>query len=77
MPFKLTNAPAVFENMANDIFRDFLDIFIIFYLDDIVIYSKNREEHDMMCIKSYFDYRNMGYTPILRNVPLTKTMSSF
>ena len=33
--------------MANDIFRDFLDIFIIVYLDDILIYSKNQEEHDI------------------------------
>ena len=32
--------------MANDIFRDFLDIFTIVYLDDILIYSKTQEEHD-------------------------------
>ena len=40
------NAPAVFQHMANDIFRDFLDIFTIVYLDDILIYSKTQEEHD-------------------------------
>ena len=33
--------------MANDIFRDFLDIFTIIYLDDILIYSKTQEEHDI------------------------------
>ena len=33
--------------MVNDIFCDFLDIFIIVYLDDILIYSKTQEEHDM------------------------------
>ena len=32
--------------MANDIFRDFLDIFTIIYLDDILIFSKTQEEHD-------------------------------
>ena len=47
MPFGLTNAPTVFQHMANDIFRDFLDIFIIVYLDDILIYSKTQEEHDI------------------------------
>jgi hypothetical protein len=48
MPFGVRNAPAVFQHMANDIFRDFLDIFIIVYLDDyILIYSKNQEEHEI------------------------------
>jgi hypothetical protein len=47
MPFGLTNAPTVFEHMVNDIFRDFLDVFTILYLDDILIYSKTQEKHDM------------------------------
>jgi hypothetical protein len=47
MPFGLTNAPAVFQHMANDVFRDFLDSFTIVYLDDILIYSKTQEEHDI------------------------------
>jgi hypothetical protein len=46
MPFGLRNAPAMFQHMANDIFRDFLDIFTFVYLDDIMIYSKTQEEHD-------------------------------
>jgi hypothetical protein len=46
MPFGLTNALAVFQHMANDIFRDFLDIFLIIYLDDLLIYSKTQEEHN-------------------------------
>ena len=47
MPFGLMNAPTGFQHMANDIFRDFLDIFTIIYLDYILIYSKTQEEHDI------------------------------
>ena len=47
MPFGLTNAPTVFQHMANDIFRDFMDIFTVVYLDDILIYSRTQEEHDV------------------------------
>jgi hypothetical protein len=46
MSFGLTNAPAVFQHMMNDIFRKYLDHFIVIYLDNILIYSKNEEEHE-------------------------------
>ncbi|MBW0495873.1 hypothetical protein O181_035588 [Austropuccinia psidii MF-1] len=45
MPFGLTNAPASFQNLVNDIFVDFLDIFALAYLDDIMVFSSSQEEH--------------------------------
>ena len=47
MPFGLTNALTTFCNLMNDVLFDYLDAFIVVYLDDIVVYSQTLNEHEM------------------------------
>ncbi|GJU12497.1 putative reverse transcriptase domain-containing protein [Tanacetum coccineum] len=46
MPFGLTNAPAVFMDLINRVCKQYLDRFVIVFIDDILIYSKSRNEHE-------------------------------
>jgi hypothetical protein len=45
MPFRLTNAPAVCQGLINNVLRDHLDITVVAYLNDILVFSKTLEEH--------------------------------
>ena len=46
MSFGLTNAPTAFMDLMNRVFHEYLDSFIIAFIDDILIYSKTKEEHE-------------------------------
>jgi Reverse transcriptase (RNA-dependent DNA polymerase)/RNase H-like domain found in reverse transcriptase/Integrase zinc binding domain/Chromo (CHRromatin Organisation MOdifier) domain/Integrase core domain len=60
MPFGLCNAPGTFQHYMNDTFHDFLDEFLIVYLDDLLIYSKTLKEHKQHVRKVLERLRDAG-----------------
>lgn len=67
MPFGLTNIPAIFQHLMNDIFRDFLDDFVVCYLDDILVFSKNEEYHTNHVRLVLEKLRTVGFYAKLEN----------
>ena len=46
MPFRLTNAPVAFMDLMNKVFHPYLDQFVVVVIDDILVYSKDAQEHE-------------------------------
>ena len=46
MPFGLTNAAALFMDLMNRVFRPYLDQFLVVFIDDILVYSRDEQEHE-------------------------------
>ena len=63
MSFGLTNAPAYFMNMMNKVFMEFLDKFVVLFIDDILVYSKNEEEHKEHLRMVLGKIKNISYMP--------------
>ena len=69
MSFGMTNAPAYFMNMMNKVFMEFLDKFVVVFIDDILVYSKNEEEQKEHLLLVYLvSLENISYTPSSANV---------
>ena len=51
MPFELTNAPATFQSLINATLQEYLDVFVVAYLDDVLIYSAGTLEEHIQDVK--------------------------
>jgi hypothetical protein len=57
MSFGLTNAPTYFMYLMNKVFMEYLDNFVVVFINNILVYSRSEEEHLRLVLKKLQDYR--------------------
>jgi len=77
MLFGLTNAPVVFQHLMNEFFREYMDEFVVVYLDDILIFSKNQEDHDKHVRLVLTTLREHGLYAKLEKCEFNKSLVAF
>ncbi len=68
MHFGLINALAIFQHFMNDVFREYLNDFVVCYIDDILIFSKNLEKHEHHFNMFWTSQKNLHFMPNWKNV---------
>jgi hypothetical protein len=63
MSFGLTNAPAYFIYLMNKVFMEYLDKFVVVFIDDILVYSRSEKEHEEHLRLACRGFENIGCTP--------------
>jgi hypothetical protein len=63
MSFGLTKAPAYFIYLMNKVFMEYLDMFVVVFTDDILLYSRSEEEHEERLRLALQKFERIGCTP--------------
>jgi len=67
MPFGFTNMPSIFQHIMNDVFCGYLDDFMVCYIHESLIFSKNMEDHECHVCLVFEMFERLDFMPSLRN----------
>ncbi len=77
MPFGLINALAIFQHMMNDVFHEYLNDFVVYYIDDIFIFSKNIANHERHVCTILEKLQEVGFYAKLEKCEFRQTEVEF